>query len=81
MNRPISKKFACALIYIYDLHLSNFILLFLIFQPSMALDLCTKCVSPKYLPNKWLHFEKILLVLLSKLKMHTKNERSGGVSG
>ena len=43
----------------------------------MALDLCTKCVSPKYLPNKWLHFEKTLLVL-SKLKMHTKNERSGG---
>ena len=28
------------------------------------LDLCTKCVFPKYLPNKWLHFEKILLVLL-----------------
>ena len=45
----------------------------------MALDLCTKCVSPKCLPNKWLHFEKILLVL-SKFKMHTKNERSGGVS-
>ena len=45
-----------------------------------ALDLCTKCVSPKYLPNKWLHFEKILLVLLSKFKMHTKSERSGGVA-
>ena len=36
-----------------------------------ALDLCTKCVSPKYLPNKWLHYETILLVL-SKFKMHTK---------
>ena len=44
------------------------------------LDLCTKCVSPKYLPNKWLHFEKMLLVLLSKFKMHTKSECSGGVS-
>ena len=44
----------------------------------MALDLCTKCVSPKCLPNKWLHFEKILLVL-SKFKMHTKNERSAGI--
>ena len=46
----------------------------------MALDLCTKCVSSKYLPNKWLHVEKILLVLLSKFEMHTKSQRSGGVS-
>ena len=46
----------------------------------MALDLCTKCVSPKRLPNKWLHFDKIFLVLLSKFKMHTKSECSGGVS-
>ena len=23
-----------------------------------ALDLCTKCVSPNYLPNKWLHSRK-----------------------
>ena len=51
----------------------------LFFNLVTALDLCTKCVSPKYLPNKWLHFEKILLVL-SKFKMHTNNERSGGVS-
>ena len=46
----------------------------------MALDLRTKRVSPKYLPNKWLHFEKMLLVLLSKFKMHTKSECSDGVS-
>ena len=52
----------------------------LFFNRVMALDLCTKCVSPKYLPNKWLHFEKILLVLLSKFKMHTKSECSRGVS-
>ena len=51
----------------------------LFFNRVTALDLCTKCVSPKYLPIKRLHFEKILLVL-SKFKMHTKNERSGGVS-
>ena len=69
MNRQISIKFCiCIDIYIYDLHLSNYILLFLIFQLSYGLDLCTKCVSPKYLPNKWLHFEKILLVL-SKFKI------------
>ena len=52
----------------------------LFFNRVTALDLCTKCVSPKYLPNKWLHFEKSLLVLLSKFKMHTKSEHSGGVS-
>ena len=52
----------------------------LFFNRVTALDLCTKCVSPKYLPNKWLHFEKTLLVLLSKFKMHTKSECSGGVS-
>ena len=52
----------------------------LFFNRVMALDLCTKCVSPKYLPNKWLHFEKILLVSFSKFKMHTKSECSGGVS-
>ena len=85
MNRRISIKFCICIdiyiyIYIYDLHLSIYILLFLIFQPSYGFDLCTKCVSPKYLLNKWLHFEKILLVLLSKFKMHTKSERSGGVS-
>ena len=49
------------------------------FNRVTALDLCTKCVSPKYLQNKWLHIE-FLLVLLSKFKMHTKNEHSGGVS-
>ena len=51
----------------------------LFFNYAIALDLCTKYVSPKYLPNKWLHFEKILLVL-SKFKMYTKNERSGLVA-
>ena len=35
MNRRISIKFCiCINIYIYDLHLSNYILLFLIFQLS-----------------------------------------------
>ena len=35
MNRQIPIKFCiCIDIYIYDLHLSNYILLFLIFQPS-----------------------------------------------
>ena len=52
----------------------------LFFNWVTALDLCTKWVSPKYLPNKWLYLEKILLVLLSKFKMHTKSECSGEVS-
>ena len=26
----------------------------------MALDLCTKCVFPQYLENKWMNFDKIL---------------------
>ena len=64
------------MIYIY----LNTFCFSLSFNRVTTLDLCTKCVSPKYLPNKWLHFEKILLVLLTKFKMHTKNERSGGVS-
>ena len=67
--------------YIYMIYIYPITFCFsLFFNRVMAFDLCTKCVSPKYLPNKWLHFEKILLVLLSKFKMHTKNEHSGGVS-
>ena len=82
MNRRISIKFwICIDIYIYMIYIYPVTFCFsLFFNRVMALDLCAKCVSPKYLPNKWLHFEKILLVLLSKFKMHTKSECSGGVS-
>ena len=47
MNRRISIKFwICIDIYIYDLHLSNYILLFLIFQPSYG-----PYVQNVFLPN------------------------------
>ena len=62
-------NFAYALIYIYIYMIYSYPITFcfsLFFYRVTALDLCTKCVSPKYLPNKWSHFEKILLVLLSK---------------
>ena len=59
--------FCSPVIYIYPITFC----FSLFFNRVTALDLCTKCVSPKYLPNKWLHFEKILLVLLSKFKMYT----------
>ena len=63
--------------YIYLIYIYSITFCFsLFFNRVTALDLCTKCVSPKYLPDKWLHFEKILLVLLSKFKMHTKSECS-----
>ena len=84
MNRRISRKFCiCIDIYIhaYMIYINPITFCFsLFFNRVTALDLWTKCVSPKYLPNKWLHFEKSLLVLLSKFKMHTKSQHSGGVS-
>ena len=49
------KKYIC-MIYIYPIAFC----FSLFFNRVTALDLYTKCVSPKYLPNKWLHFEKIL---------------------
>ena len=64
------------MIYIYPITFCFFVF----FNRVTAFDSCTKCVSPKYLPNKWLHVEKILLVLVSKFKTQTKGERSGGVS-
>ena len=64
-------------LYIYMIYIYPITFCFsLFFNRVRALDLCTKCVSPRYLTNKWLHFEKILLVLLTKFKMHT----SGRVS-
>ena len=70
LNKILNMHRYIYMIYIYPITFcfSSF------FNRVTALDLCTKCVSPKYLPNKWLHFKKILLVL-SKFKMHTKNER------
>ena len=61
----------CINIYIWSTSIQLHFAFSLFFNWVMALDLCTKCVSPKCLPNKWLHFEKILLVL-SKFKMHNK---------
>ena len=82
MNRQISIKFCiCIDIYIGSTIYPITFCFSFFFNWVMALDLCTKCVSPKYLPNKWLHFEKILLVLFDKFKMHTKSKRSGGYLG
>ena len=80
MNRRISKNILHMHWHIYMIYIYSITFCFsLFFNWIMALDLCTKCVSTKYLRNKWLHLEKILLVL-SKFKMHTKNECSDGVS-
>ena len=49
--------------YIYMIYIYPITFCFsLFFNWVTALDLCTKCVSPKifYFPNKWLHFENIL---------------------
>ena len=84
MNRRISIKLCICIdiyIHVYGIYIYPITFCFsLFFNRVTAVDLCTKCVSPKYLPTTWLHFEKSLLVLLSKFKMHTKSERSGGVS-